>query len=126
MALTAAGQRALLISIGEAAGPVTLDALRAQHPDLAADAVSRGAVRLAMMGLVRLGREGGTLTVTLSQTAADLLGCPATCRRCGLPAAFPDPRCWDGRDHYAGKEHGCPCCGRLVKACNAHPCTAMR
>jgi hypothetical protein len=122
--MTAAGQRRLLVSIGEAGGPVTLAALRGRHPDLAAD-VGRGVVRLAMMGLAAMRRDDDTLSVALAPAGARLLGGPVRCLRCGLTAAWPDPGCDDGADHYVGRAAGCPCCGRLLLACARRPCSAM-
>ena len=124
--MTGAGQlRQVLLSIGEAAGPVTLAELDALHPGLPAEAIGRGVVRLALMGLAVLHRDGATLTVALAPAGVRLLGGPVRCLRCGLTAAWPDPGCWDGADHYVGRAAGCLCCGRLLLACARRPCSAM-
>lgn len=54
-----------------------------------------------------------------------------TCQKCGMPDPPAEQTCTPGsdgkgRDHYVGRDAGCPNCGRLMLACARRPCQAMR
>jgi hypothetical protein len=48
------------------------------------------------------------------------------CLCCRTVDPEPEMTCHQGRDHRVGQAAGCPACGRLVEACAARPCSAMR
>jgi hypothetical protein len=54
------------------------------------------------------------------------------CLDCGLADPPPGMTCDGGtvggtpRDHFVGVESGCAHCGRLMAACRARPCSAVR
>jgi len=50
---------------------------------------------------------------------------PARCLDCGMTDPPPEMTC-DGGDHFVGMDRGCQHCGRLVQACAARPCQAVR
>lgn len=125
MALTAAGQRRLLISLAEIGVPVTLAGLKALHADLDGADVGRGVARLAMTGAAVMTRQDGTLRAVITEAGMRILFPRATCQDCGMQDPPPDRTCTMGRDHRVGREAGCPCCGRPVLACFWRPCSAM-
>ena len=51
---------------------------------------------------------------------------PLRCLCCRTEDPEPEMTCHQGRDHRVGMASGCPACGRLVEACAARPCAAMR